>query len=147
MRIHIVGAGGAGMSAIAKVLAGIGHTVTGSDLRGGSTLDRLEDFGVVTYTGHRPEDMSGVDLVVASSAVPDDDVDARHDRPILLRDNAQDVAFLALVAPGEHDDAVALLQLGRHQSTSGARLMIFMKFLARSSRTTGPKMRVPIGSF
>lgn len=75
MRIHIVGAGGAGMSAIAKVLAGIGHTVTGSDLRGGSTLDRLEDFGVVTYTGHRPEDMNGVDLVVASSAVPDDDAE------------------------------------------------------------------------
>ena len=25
--------------------------------------------------------------------------------------------------------------------------MIFMNFLARSSRATGPKMRVPIGSF
>ncbi|MGA7098601.1 MAG: Mur ligase domain-containing protein [Acidimicrobiia bacterium] len=40
-RIHLVGAGGAGMSAIAKVLAGMGRTVSGSDLRGGSTLDRL----------------------------------------------------------------------------------------------------------
>jgi UDP-N-acetylmuramate--alanine ligase len=75
MRIHIVGAGGAGMSAIAKVLAGIGHVVTGSDLRGGSTLERLDDFGVSTYTGHRPDRMTDVDLVVASSAVPDDDVE------------------------------------------------------------------------
>ena len=33
-----------------------------------------------------------------------------------------------------------------HQSTSGASEMIFMNFLARSSRATGPKMRVPIGS-
>src|SRR2546426_5633724 len=34
----------------------------------------------------------------------------------------------------------------RHrQITSGARDTIFMKFLSRSSRATGPKMRVPIG--
>ncbi len=30
--------------------------------------------------------------------------------------------------------------------TSGASETIFIKFLARSSRVTGPKMRVPIGS-
>src|SRR4029079_5524406 len=34
-----------------------------------------------------------------------------------------------------------------HQRTSGAREMIFMNFFARSSRATGPKIRVPIGSF
>lgn len=72
-RIHLVGAGGAGMSAIARVLIGMGHKVSGSDLRGGSTLDRLGDFGVETYTGHHPEVVSTVDLVVASSAVPDGD--------------------------------------------------------------------------
>jgi UDP-N-acetylmuramate--alanine ligase len=61
------------MSAIARVLLGMGHQVSGSDLRGGSTLDRLDDVGVVTYTGHHPEVMSATDLVVASSAVPDSD--------------------------------------------------------------------------
>ena len=72
-RVHLVGAGGAGMSAIAKVLAGMGHVVSGSDLRGGSTLDRLEDFGITTHTGHHPEAAVDVDLVVASSAVADGD--------------------------------------------------------------------------
>jgi UDP-N-acetylmuramate--alanine ligase len=72
-RVHLVGAGGAGMSAIAKVLAGMGHVVSGSDLRGGSTLDRLEDFGITTHTGHDPEAARAADLVVASSAVPDTD--------------------------------------------------------------------------
>lgn len=72
-RIHLLGAGGAGMSAIARVLIGMGHQVSGSDLRGGTTLDRLGDFGVATYTGHHPEVVSAVDLVVASSAVPDRD--------------------------------------------------------------------------
>jgi UDP-N-acetylmuramate--alanine ligase len=72
-RIHLIGAGGAGMSAIAKVLAGMGHEVSGSDLRGGSTLDRLGDFGISTYAGHHPAVASSADLVVASSAVPDRD--------------------------------------------------------------------------
>jgi UDP-N-acetylmuramate--alanine ligase len=72
-RVHLVGAGGAGMSAIAKVLAGLGHEVSGSDQRGGSTLDRLTDFGIATYTGHRPDVARKADLVVASSAVPDRD--------------------------------------------------------------------------
>ncbi len=72
-RVHLIGAGGAGMSAIAKVLAGMGHTVSGSDQRGGSTLDRLADFGVTTYTGHHPEVVQAADLVVASSAVPERD--------------------------------------------------------------------------
>ena len=61
------------MSAIAKVLAGMGHVVSGSDQRGGSTLDRLADFGVAIHTGHHPEVARAADLVVASSAVPDQD--------------------------------------------------------------------------
>ncbi len=73
--VHIVGAGGAGMSALAKVLSGLGHRVTGSDLRGGLVLDALLDFGVVVVTGHHPDLAASADLVVASSAVPDDDVE------------------------------------------------------------------------
>jgi UDP-N-acetylmuramate--alanine ligase len=72
-RIHLVGAGGAGMSAIAKVLAGMGHEVSGSDQRGGATLDRLADFGVSIFAGHHPDVAIRADLVVASSAVPDRD--------------------------------------------------------------------------
>jgi len=75
MRIHIVGAGGAGMSAIAKVLVGIGHQVSGSDLRASPALDRLGDFGVDTYTGHRVEVATSSDLVVVSSAVPATDLE------------------------------------------------------------------------
>lgn len=72
-RVHIVGAGGAGMSGLAKLLAQSGHTVTGSDLKPGSLLQGLVGTGVETWIGHRPEQVSGVDLVVASSAVPETD--------------------------------------------------------------------------
>ena len=40
-RIHIVGIGGAGMSAIALVLRAMGHTVTGSDLKDSPVAQRL----------------------------------------------------------------------------------------------------------
>lgn len=74
-RIHIVGAAGAGMSALAKILVGLRHEVTGSDLRGGAALLALGDLGVHVATGHAPELAASADLVVASSAVPDDDED------------------------------------------------------------------------
>src|SRR5690606_5861823 len=68
-----VGAGGAGMSALAKILAGLGHRVTGSDIRGGVALEALIGVGVEVVTGHNPDLAVTADLVVASSAVPDDD--------------------------------------------------------------------------
>ena len=69
-RIHMVGAGGSGMSGLAKILAGLGYQVTGSDLKPGRVLEALEDAGIETWVGHRPERMSEPELVVASSAVP-----------------------------------------------------------------------------
>src|SRR3954469_7567377 len=85
---------------------------------------------------------------LARLAVPRDDVDAGDHHLAVLRHGPGHFAVLALVLAGQDHDAVALLDLLRHgYSTSGARLMIFICFFARSSRTTGPKIRVPIGSW
>ncbi|HZD22115.1 MAG TPA: UDP-N-acetylmuramate--L-alanine ligase [Acidimicrobiia bacterium] len=80
-RIHLVGAGGAGMSAIAKLLLGRGHQLSGSDLKAGAALEALADLDIETYVGHHPEAVDDAALVVASSAVPDYDEEleaARH---------------------------------------------------------------------
>src|SRR5688572_26669770 len=71
--VHLVGVGGAGMSALAKMLIQSGLKVSGSDLRDGLELKALADLGVDTWAGHQPERIGVVDLVVASSAVPDQD--------------------------------------------------------------------------
>lgn len=76
-RVHVIGAGGAGMSGLAKLLAGLGHTVTGSDLKPGRILESLGDLGITTWVGHDPGRMEGAELVVASSAVPDRDPELR----------------------------------------------------------------------
>ncbi|HAZ36090.1 MAG TPA: hypothetical protein DCY69_05095, partial [Acidimicrobiaceae bacterium] len=50
--VHVIGVGGAGMSAIAEVLVSMGHTVSGSDLKASSGLDRLAALGVDVRVGH-----------------------------------------------------------------------------------------------
>src|SRR6185437_12373816 len=78
--------------------------------------------------------------------VPLDEIDPPHQRLALVGTHLEHLAGAALVAARQHDDLVALADLGSHHSTSGASEMIFMWFLARSSRGTGPKIRVPTGS-
>jgi len=70
-RIHIVGIGGAGMSAIATVLNGTGHRVSGSDLKESRTLARLRVLGIDARVGHRAEHVPGdADAVIVSTAIP-----------------------------------------------------------------------------
>src|SRR5208282_3906735 len=63
----------------------------------------------------------------------------------VVRQHFDDGALAALVAAGDQNHHVALANL-LHHNTSGASEMIFMNCTLRSSRVTGPKMRVPMGS-
>lgn len=69
-RIHVVGAGGAGMSGIATILAAMGNTVTGSDRADTATLRHLRDRGVAVAVGHAAANLGQADVVTTSSAVP-----------------------------------------------------------------------------
>ena len=71
-RVHVVGVGGAGMSAIATVLAAMGHRVSGSDLKASPVTDRLAAQGVAVSVGHRAEQVAGADVVTFSPAVRPD---------------------------------------------------------------------------
>lgn len=67
--IHFIGIGGIGMSGIAEVLHNLGYEVTGSDLKGSETVERLRGLGLKVYVGHRPENIDSAHVVVVSSAV------------------------------------------------------------------------------
>lgn len=71
IRVHVVGAGGAGMSAIATVLAAMGHTVTGSDLRASPVINRLAAAGIDVIVGHAAENVGDADVVTVSTAIRD----------------------------------------------------------------------------
>ena len=71
-RVHLLGLGGAGMSAIAVVLRGLGCPVSGSDSADTAVLDRLREIGVDVFVGHDASQVSGADIVAHSTAVGDD---------------------------------------------------------------------------
>jgi len=88
-RIHLVGAGGAGMGAIADVLHRMGHTVTGSDLKDGPVVERLRVAGMEIHVGHDAANLGSADLVAISTAIPErnPEVRAANERqiPVLRR--------------------------------------------------------------
>jgi UDP-N-acetylmuramate--alanine ligase len=68
-RVHCIGVGGAGVSAIAEVLVRTGFEVSGCDEKPSPVTERLAAMGVSVFAGHGPEHVSGTDVVVVSSAV------------------------------------------------------------------------------
>jgi UDP-N-acetylmuramate--alanine ligase len=88
-RIHFVGIGGIGMSGIAEVLLNLGYKISGSDLKTSPVTDRLKSLGANVFQGHRAENLSGADVVVASSAVqasnPEVEEARRQHIPVIQR--------------------------------------------------------------
>ncbi|MET0066320.1 MAG: UDP-N-acetylmuramate--L-alanine ligase [Candidatus Thiodiazotropha sp.] len=87
--IHFVGIGGAGMSGIAEVMINLGYQVSGSDQRESAVTRRLAELGAIIHLGHTAGHVAGVDAVVISSAVKQDNPEveaARQSRiPVVPR--------------------------------------------------------------
>lgn len=67
--VHFVGIGGSGMSGIARILLGMGHKVTGSDLRDTSNVAALRELGAEIFIGHDAKHLGAPDTVVVTSAL------------------------------------------------------------------------------
>lgn len=89
VRIHLVGIGGAGLSAIAWVLHEQGYTVSGSDQRAGPATDALMAAGIPVAIGHQAKNVEGADLVLVSSAIAHDNIEVvtaiAHQLPVVKR--------------------------------------------------------------
>lgn len=87
--IHLIGISGSGLSAIARLLVESGYQVSGSDRLPTAVTRELEQMGATIYTGHAAANIQSADLVVRSSAVPDDNVEVMAARqnhiPVLKR--------------------------------------------------------------
>src|SRR2546428_514626 len=86
-RVHFVGIGGIGMSGIAEVLLNLGSKISGSDMKMSAVTDRLACLGACIFEDHRPENVGGAEVVVASSAVP-------HNNPELAEARAQHIPVI-----------------------------------------------------
>jgi len=70
--VHFIGIGGYGMSALAAVLLQMGYRVSGSDIKASGITEKLRLLGSEIYIGHHPQNPGNCDLVVYSTAIPDD---------------------------------------------------------------------------
>ena len=117
-RIHVIGIGGAGMSAIATVLHAMGHRVTGSDLRDSGVTDRLRSLGIEVAIGHHSANVDRAQLVTYSTAVvaanPELSEAHRRGLPVLTR-----AETLAGIAARKRCIAVA----GTHGKTTTASML------------------------
>lgn len=89
-RIHLVGIGGIGLSAIARVLHGLGFPVSGSDQQLTDLTQELIKEGIPVRAGHRADGVASADLVIVSSAVPDNNAEIvearRRGIPVVKRE-------------------------------------------------------------
>jgi len=119
--VHLVGIGGAGMSAIAKILISRGERVRGSDRERSAYAQALEAMGVPVVIGHRAENITDASLVVASSAIPENNVELAAARaagiPVLRRKD-----FLSDIVQGKRVVAVA----GTHGKTTTTALIAWI---------------------
>ena len=117
-RIHLVGVGGVGISAIAEILAGTGHQVTGSDLTESVPLRRLAAQGLSMYVGHDASHVGDAEVVAVSTAIPPDNPEVVAAReagvPVLRRSE-----LLALITAQWRTVAVA----GTHGKTTTSAML------------------------
>ena len=119
-RVHCVGIGGAGISAIARIMAARGLTVTGSDDHDTPFLPSLRELGVTCHLGYDAAHVGDADTLVVTTAARDDNPEVleaqRRGLRILPRS-----AGLAAVMAGSRVLAVA----GTHGKTTTTGLLTF----------------------
>lgn len=118
-RVHFIGIGGAGMSAIAKVLVERGFQVSGSDLKGSKASVMLNAIGAEVHVGHDASHVEGAGTVVYSSAISPQNIEyaAAIERsiPIVSRGEA-----LAMLLEGSKSVVVA----GTHGKTTTTSMIV-----------------------
>ena len=117
--VHFIGIGGSGMSGIARLLIGMGHQVTGSDLRDTSNVAALRDIGAKISIGHDESHLGNPDTVVVTSALwptnPEYLLAKQRGIPVIHRSQA-----LAHLASSKRLIAVA----GAHGKTTSTGMVI-----------------------
>jgi UDP-N-acetylmuramate--alanine ligase len=122
LRLHFVGIGGAGMSALAEVLLHRGYRVSGCDLRPSAALDRLQALGAGVRLGHSAAHLDDADVVVVSRAIAEQNAEVRAARERGLR-----VLHRAEVLAEVMRDGRGIAVVGTHgKTTTTAMLMSIM---------------------
>ncbi|WP_027405712.1 UDP-N-acetylmuramate--L-alanine ligase [Anaerovibrio sp. RM50] len=118
-KVHFVGIGGAGMSALAKILVEKGYTVSGSDVKESVMTGVLRDLGAKVFIGQRAENVQDTEAIVVSSAIREENPEVVEAKRLgLKRLHRSDVnAFLinnskGIAVAGAHGKTTTTSMLG-----------------------------------
>ena len=120
-RIHFVGIGGAGMSAIAKVLLEKGHNVSGSDISKSEVIRRLEQLGAKVFIGHHSDHIAGAQAIVVSTAIAEDNPEV-----MAAREQGLKVFHRADIVAALMDDSQGIAVAGAHGKTTTTSMIALM---------------------
>lgn len=123
-KIHFIGIGGISMSAIANFLLDYDINVTGSDLSYNDKIKELESRGVLINIEHDAENVKSADIVVISSAIPDENPELKY-----ARDNNIKVLKRAEMLAEIAEDKRLIAVSGSHgkTTTTGMLTSIFLE--------------------
>lgn len=113
-KIHCIGIGGIGLSAIAEILMSRGYQVSGSDMRESEMTEKLMKDGANIFLGHRAKNVENVDLVVYSAAVGYDNPELARAQELGIPTITRAQALGALM--DEYENSIAIS--GTHGKTT-----------------------------
>ncbi len=113
-KVHCIGIGGIGLSAVAEIFMSRGFEVSGSDMRESDITEKLMEQGARIFLGHRAKNVEDVDLVVYTVAVGDDNPELSRARELGIPTITRAQALGALM--GEYEKSIAIS--GTHGKTT-----------------------------
>ena len=120
-RIHFVGIGGVGMSAIAQILLKKGFIISGSDIKSTRTTEKLSQQGIIIFQSHSFLNISDVQLVVYSSAISPDNPEL-----VAARDKKIPIVKRAELLTEMMRQKIGIAVSGAHGKTTTASLAAFV---------------------
>ncbi len=119
MKIHFIGIGGIGLSALAKFLVGEGHTISGSDMRQSEITDDLAlNFEAKITIPHHKDAVEGADMVIYSAAVRPSNVEYKRAKELGIELLSRKEALKFILA----DEEVYAVAGAHGKSTTSAML-------------------------
>jgi D-alanine--D-alanine ligase len=86
--VHFIGIGGAGMSALARILLARGRDVSGSDIAASQTIDELRELGARVTIGHFAENIENASAVIVTDAID------LNENPEFIAATKKDIALI-----------------------------------------------------